>query len=69
MAVGGGSEEGDTNDKRQSASRITVVAHFFGILAIILMLVWLLHFCGDIDLDSDVPAHVFNVDILFDPSS
>ncbi|GAB2279922.1 hypothetical protein Dimus_014557 [Dionaea muscipula] len=46
---------------RQSASRITVVAHFFGVLAIILMLVWLLHFRGGIDLDSDVPARVFNV--------
>lgn len=46
---------------RQSASRITVVAHFFGGLAILLMLVWLLHFRGGIDLNSDVPARVFNV--------
>ncbi|GAB2278503.1 hypothetical protein Dimus_013183, partial [Dionaea muscipula] len=53
---------------RQSAAHITVVAHFFGVLAIILML-GLLHFSGDIDPDSDVPARVFNVEILFDPSS
>ncbi|KAL9259208.1 putative transmembrane ascorbate ferrireductase 3 [Drosera capensis] len=39
---------------RQSTSRITVVAHFFGGLPILLMLVWLLHFGGGIDLNSDI---------------
>ncbi|KAF5748050.1 transmembrane ascorbate ferrireductase 3 [Tripterygium wilfordii] len=46
---------------RVSASRITVVAHVFGILAFILMLVWLLHYRGGIEYDSDNPDRVFNV--------
>ncbi|XP_074274945.1 putative transmembrane ascorbate ferrireductase 3 [Silene latifolia] len=46
---------------RQKSSRITVVAHLFGILAIILMLVWLLHYRGGFDLNSDNPARIFNV--------
>ncbi|GAB4828681.1 hypothetical protein Ancab_018346 [Ancistrocladus abbreviatus] len=46
---------------RQSASRITIFAHFFGILTIVLMLVWLLHFRGGMDLDSDDPNKIFNV--------
>ncbi|OVA19158.1 Cytochrome b561 [Macleaya cordata] len=36
-------------------------AHFFGLLAIILLLVWLLHFRGGIDLDSENTYKVFNV--------
>ena len=46
---------------RQSASRLTVVAHLFGILAFILMLVWLLHYRGGIEYHSDNPDRVFNV--------
>ncbi|KAK1552081.1 hypothetical protein Q3G72_010002 [Acer saccharum] len=46
---------------RRSASRLTIAAHLFGILAIILMLVWLLHYEGGIEYDSDDPQRVFNV--------
>ncbi|CAK7326851.1 unnamed protein product [Dovyalis caffra] len=46
---------------RQSASRLTVVAHLFGILAVVLMLVWLLHYRGGIEYDSDNTDRVFNV--------
>lgn len=47
-----------------SASRITAVAHFFGILSIILLLVWLLHYRGGLDLDSDNPSIILNVHIF-----
>ncbi|XXG53482.1 hypothetical protein AAC387_Pa03g1566 [Persea americana] len=40
---------------------LAVFANVFGITAIILMLVWLLHFRGGIDLDSDDPNLIFNV--------
>lgn len=46
---------------RKPASGLTGLAHFFGVLAIILMLVWLLHFRGSIEYDSQDPASVFNV--------
>ncbi|EEF34855.1 probable transmembrane ascorbate ferrireductase 3 [Ricinus communis] len=46
---------------QRSASRLTVAAHLFGILAFILMLVWLLHFRGGIEYDSDDVNRVFNV--------
>lgn len=46
---------------RRSASRLTVGAHLFGILAIVLLLVWLLHYRGGIEYDSDDPHRVFNV--------
>ncbi|KAJ4974320.1 hypothetical protein NE237_007494 [Protea cynaroides] len=39
----------------------TVLAHFFGILALILLLVWILHFRGEIDLDNNEASHIFNV--------
>ncbi|CAK9170501.1 unnamed protein product [Ilex paraguariensis] len=45
----------------QSASRVTVLANLFGIIAIILMLVWLLHYRGGIDLDSNKADRIFNV--------
>ncbi|XP_057777667.1 probable transmembrane ascorbate ferrireductase 3 isoform X2 [Salvia miltiorrhiza] len=45
----------------RSASGLTVVAHFFGILSTILMLVWLLHYREGLDLDSDDARRVFNV--------
>ncbi|KVH88780.1 cytochrome b561, eukaryote [Cynara cardunculus var. scolymus] len=45
----------------RTASRITVSAHIFGILANILMLVWLLHYREGLDLDSANPYRVFNV--------
>ncbi|XP_028062384.1 probable transmembrane ascorbate ferrireductase 3 [Camellia sinensis] len=43
------------------ASRITVVAHLFGITALILLLVWLLHYRTGFDLDSSHPERVFNL--------
>ncbi|XP_076928137.1 putative transmembrane ascorbate ferrireductase 3 [Bidens hawaiensis] len=45
----------------RSGSRITVAAHVFGILANILMLIWLLHYREGLDLDSSNPYRVFNV--------
>lgn len=45
----------------RSASRLTVGAHLFGILALILLLVWLLHYRGGLDYDSDNAERVFNV--------
>ncbi|CAN6727920.1 unnamed protein product [Malus baccata var. baccata] len=42
----------------RSASRLTVGAHLFGL---ILLLVWLLHYRGGIDYDSDNSDRVFNV--------
>uniref|UniRef100_A0A6M2ELC0 Cytochrome b561 domain-containing protein n=1 Tax=Populus davidiana TaxID=266767 RepID=A0A6M2ELC0_9ROSI len=50
---------------RQSASRLTVVAHLFGILAFILMLVWLLHYRGGIEYHSDNSDRVFNAHPFF----
>uniref|UniRef100_A0A5B6YHS4 Cytochrome b561 domain-containing protein n=1 Tax=Davidia involucrata TaxID=16924 RepID=A0A5B6YHS4_DAVIN len=46
---------------QRRASRITVVAHLFGVLAVILLLVWLLHYREGLDLDSDNAYRVFNV--------
>ncbi|KAF7808510.1 putative transmembrane ascorbate ferrireductase 3 [Senna tora] len=45
---------------RKRASRITGFAHFFGILAIILLLVWLLHYREGIEYDSTNFFRVFN---------
>ncbi|KAG6396790.1 hypothetical protein SASPL_142947 [Salvia splendens] len=53
--------ERDRGRYHSSASGLTVVAHFFGILATILMLVWLLHYREGLDLDSDDARRVFNV--------
>ncbi|GAU34664.1 hypothetical protein TSUD_67140 [Trifolium subterraneum] len=39
----------------------SVLAHLFGIIALILMLVWLLHYQGGIEYDSDNSSRVFNV--------
>ncbi|XVE91838.1 hypothetical protein REPUB_Repub01dG0046000 [Reevesia pubescens] len=46
---------------RSSASRLTIFAHLFGILAFILMLVWLLHYRGGIEYGSYDGSRVFNV--------
>lgn len=46
---------------QRPASRITVLAHFFGVLALILLLVWLLHYRGGLNYNSDNPYRVFNV--------
>ncbi|XVF43460.1 hypothetical protein PTKIN_Ptkin02bG0041600 [Pterospermum kingtungense] len=46
---------------RGSASRLTIFAHLFGVLAFILMLVWLLHYRGGIEYDSYDGYRVFNV--------
>ncbi|KAF8378829.1 hypothetical protein HHK36_030178 [Tetracentron sinense] len=44
-----------------TAKRATIVAHLLGVTAIILMLGWLLHYRGGIDLHSDNNDRVFNV--------
>ncbi|KAI4357453.1 hypothetical protein L6164_001401 [Bauhinia variegata] len=46
---------------RPRAAGITILAHLFGILAIILLLVWLLHYRGGVEYDSEYAARVFNV--------
>lgn len=47
---------------REKASRIAVLAHIFGIIALILMLVWLLHYRGGFNLDDyENPTRIFNV--------
>lgn len=46
---------------RGPASRLTIFAHLFGVLAFILMLVWLLHYRGGIEYDSYDGSRVFNV--------
>ncbi|KAI4313657.1 hypothetical protein L6164_026616 [Bauhinia variegata] len=49
------------SSNRPRASCITVFAHLFGLLAIILLLIWLLNYRGGIDYDSDNGFLVFNV--------
>ncbi|XP_027343291.1 probable transmembrane ascorbate ferrireductase 3 [Abrus precatorius] len=44
-----------------SAYATTAFAHLFGLLALILLLVWLLHYREGIEYDSDNPFRVFNV--------
>ncbi|KAJ1387831.1 Cytochrome b561/ferric reductase transmembrane [Sesbania bispinosa] len=44
-----------------SAIGASILAHLFGVLAIILLLVWLLHYRDGIDYDSDNGSRVFNV--------
>ncbi|KAG6650678.1 hypothetical protein CIPAW_06G059500 [Carya illinoinensis] len=44
-----------------SASRVTILAHLFGILSLILILVWLLHYQGGLEYDSNDANRVFNV--------
>lgn len=47
---------------RRPASGVTVLAHLFGFIALILMLVWLLHYREGLDLDSnDNSNRIFNV--------
>lgn len=46
---------------RRAASGITALAHLLGVLAILLVLVWLLHFREGIYYDSGNPDRVFNV--------
>lgn len=44
-----------------AASRLTYVAHFFGLMALILILIWLLHYRGGLHYESNNPDVVFNV--------
>ena len=44
-----------------AASRLTYVAHFFGLTALILILIWLLHYRGGLNYESNNPELVFNV--------
>ncbi|GFP86552.1 probable transmembrane ascorbate ferrireductase 3 [Phtheirospermum japonicum] len=53
--------EGHRYRYRRPASRMTVLAHLFGILAIMLLLVWLLHYREGFDLDSYNTNRIFNV--------
>lgn len=46
---------------RRRASRITIFAQLFGILAILLLLIWLLHYREGIEYDSLDGFRVFNV--------
>ncbi|KAL3635908.1 hypothetical protein CASFOL_020455 [Castilleja foliolosa] len=46
---------------RRPASGMTFIAHLFGILAIMLSLVWLLHYREGFDIDSDNTNRIFNV--------
>ncbi|KAL0296544.1 UNVERIFIED_CONTAM: putative transmembrane ascorbate ferrireductase 3 [Sesamum radiatum] len=46
---------------RKPATRMTLLAHLFGIIATVLLIVWLLHYREGIDLDSDSASRVFNV--------
>ncbi|XP_044490691.1 probable transmembrane ascorbate ferrireductase 3 isoform X1 [Mangifera indica] len=50
---------------RRSASRLTIAAHLFGLLAFILMLVWLVHYREGIEYDSSNPNRVFNAHPFF----
>ncbi|KAM6546757.1 hypothetical protein CsatB_027493 [Cannabis sativa] len=47
--------------RRGSGAGLRGLAYLFGILSIILMIIWLLHFRGSIEYDSQNPARVFNV--------
>lgn len=44
-----------------TAIGVSGLAHLFGIVSIILLLVWLLHYREGIDYDSDDGLRVFNV--------
>ncbi|KAL2545682.1 putative transmembrane ascorbate ferrireductase 3 [Forsythia ovata] len=46
---------------QKAAWQVTILAHLFGLIAILLMLIWLLHYRGGLDLDSDNPNLIFNV--------
>lgn len=46
---------------RKAAFSMTRVAHVFAVAALILLLVWLLHFREGLDYHSDNPYRVFNV--------
>lgn len=46
---------------KRSASGITVLAHLLGVTAVILLLIWLLHYREGIDLDSNNAYRIFNV--------
>lgn len=52
--------------QRSPGSHLSLFAHFFGILAIVLMLVWLLHYGKGFDLDSNDPGRIFNVMLEFE---
>jgi hypothetical protein len=43
------------------ASRVTMLAHLLFLTTAVLMLVWLLHYRGGINIQSEDPDKVFNV--------
>ncbi|KAL6566297.1 hypothetical protein OROGR_001912 [Orobanche gracilis] len=46
---------------QRTASHVSLFGHLFGILSIMLLLVWLLHYREGIDLISDNASRIFNV--------
>ncbi|GAB4828682.1 hypothetical protein Ancab_018347 [Ancistrocladus abbreviatus] len=51
--------------QRQAATRVTIFSQFFGVLNLVLMLIWLLHYRGGINIASDNPYLVWNAHPLF----
>ncbi|KAL8120666.1 putative transmembrane ascorbate ferrireductase 3 [Apium graveolens] len=51
----------DRRTYQRSASGITVLAHLLGLTALVLLLIWLLHYREGLHLDSENPSRVFNV--------
>ncbi|KAK1288645.1 putative ascorbate-specific transmembrane electron transporter 1 [Acorus calamus] len=43
-----------------STMPVTVIVHLFGVAAMTLMLVWILHFWGGVSLTSDNKERLFN---------
>ncbi|KAL6978525.1 protein-serine,threonine phosphatase [Sarracenia purpurea var. burkii] len=45
---------------RKPASGITILAHILGVIFVILLLIWLLHYRGGINLDSNNAGNISN---------
>mgnify|MGYP000852668873 CR=1 FL=1 len=48
------------------ASRVGMVAHVLFLTTAVLMLVWLLHYRGGINIQSEDPEQIFNVRLMLD---
>jgi len=46
------------------ASRVGMVAHVLFLTTAVLMLVWLLHYRGGINIQSEDPEQIFNVRVI-----
>lgn len=51
------------------ASRVAMVAHVLFLTTAVLMLVWLLHYRGGINIQSEDPEQIFNVRATIDTCS